>query len=272
MPGKITQLQKMRGFMRRFRERYSLRIHMCAILLATAGSGALASKLLLLVHVENFTIRYPLAVLFSYLVFFACIKLWLVYVTPGADSGSGSSFVDGSDIPITGYGGGSGSGNVASFSGSGGEFAGGGASGDFDIGSDAATEGIASAAVSDASSGAAEGVGDVVGGVGDALGDDGGVAAIVVIAVLAILLLAVLGASVYVIYQAPMILSEAALQGVLAASLTKHTKAMAQSDWVGSVFKATWKPFACMLLVALMCGAVLHTYFPAAVRLADVWK
>jgi hypothetical protein len=32
-------------------------------------------------QVENFTLRYPLAVLFSYLMFFVCIKLWLVYVT-----------------------------------------------------------------------------------------------------------------------------------------------------------------------------------------------
>jgi len=268
--------QRKSSFLLRFRERYSLRIHMCAILLATAASGALASKLLLLAQVENIAIRYPLAVLFSYLVFFASIKLWLMYVTPSADSASSSNYVDAMDIPVIWSSGGSGTCNAAPVHSGGGEFAGGGASGSFGVDSDAATESIAAVAVSDAASSAGEGIGDgggdAVGGVGDALGDEGGIVIIVVIALLAIVLVAALGASAYVIYQAPAILSEVALQGVLAASLSKRTKAMAQGEWVGSVFQATWKPFICTLLAALMCGLVLHTYFPAAVRLADVWK
>lgn len=265
-------LQKNSKFLQRFREQYSLRIHMCAILLATAASGALASKLLLLAQVENIAIRYPLAVVFSYLVFFASIKLWLVYVTPSTDSGRSSNFVDAIDLPVSLSSGNSCGSGVAPVHGGGGEFAGGGASGSFDIDADAATESIASVAVSDATSGVGDGIGSAVGGVGDALGDEGGLAIIVVIALLAIVLAVVLGASAYVIYQAPAILSEVALQGVLAASLTRRTKAMAQGDWVGSVFKATWKPFACTLLAALMCGMVLHTYFPEAVRLADMWR
>ena len=250
--------QKSRLYLKQFRERYSLRFHMTLILLATACSGVLSSKLLLLAHVDNFALRYPIAVIFSYMVFFVCIKLWLMYVTPGSGSNSGSSVVDASDVPIVWSGGGSSptASSMPVMQGGGGGFSGGGASGSFDIDSDVATESIASAAVSDVASGAGDGVGDgvgdVVGGVGDALGDDGGIAVIIVIAVLAILLAAVLGASVYVIYQAPVILSEAALQGILASSLTRHTKAMAQDDWVGSVFKTTWKPFACMLAAALV--------------------
>lgn len=264
--------QRKSSFMLRFRERYSLRIHMCAILLATVASGALASKLLLMVQVENLAVRYPLAVLFSYLVFFASIKLWLIYVTPSTDSKSGSNYMDLLDVPVNLSSGNSCSSGAVPVHGGGGEFSGGGASGSFDT--DTATESLAAVAVSDASSGAGigEGVGDAVGGVGDALGDEGGLAIIVVIALLAIVLVAVLGASAYVIYQAPAILSEVALQGVLAASLSKRTKAMAQGDWVGSVLKTTWKPFACTLLAALMCGVVLHVYFPTAVRLADVFR
>ena len=263
-------------FLRRFRDRYSLRLHMCAILVATAAIGALASKLLLLARVENFTFRYPLAVLFSYLMFFVCIKLWLVYVTPFADStGRASSVVDGLDMPIIGTDGHS-CASTTPMSGGGGEFAGAGASANFDADTGAMTEGVASLAVTDAASGAADGlgsgVGDVVGGAADALGDDGGLVVILAIAVLAILLAVVLGASAYVIYQAPVILSDAALQGALAASLKNRTRSLAQGNWHGSVLEATWRPFACTLLVALMCGLVLHTYFPTAVRLADIWK
>lgn len=249
---------------------------MCAILVATAATGALASKLLLLAHVENFAFRYPLAVLFSYLMFFACIKLWLVYVTPSVvGTGDGSSVVDGLDIPIVGMDGSSCI-SATPISGGGGEFAGAGASANFDLDTGGVTEGVASVAVSDAASGAADGlgsgVGDVVGGAADALGDDGGLVIMLAIAVLAILLAVVLGASAYVIYQAPVILSDAALQGALAASLKNRTKSLAQGSWHGSVLEATWKPFACTLLVALMCGLVLHAYFPTAVRLADIWK
>ena len=264
------------SFLLRFRERYSLRIHMCAILLATAASGALASKLLLMARVENIAIRYPLAVLFSYLVFFISIKLWLMYVTPSEEGTNSSSFIDVLEVPMNLSSSNSCSGCAVPVRGGGGEFAGAGASGSFDIDADATTESIASVAVSDAAfsagDGIGDGVGDAVSGVGDALGDEGGLAIIVVIALLAIVLVVVLGASAYVIYQAPTILSEVALQGVLAASLSKRTKAMAQGNWVGSVFKATWKPFACTLLAALMCGVVLHAYFPEAVRLADVWR
>ena len=253
-------------FLQRFRESHSLRLHMTAILLATACSGVLASKLLLFVRVENFAIRYPIAALVSYLVFFACIKLWLVALAP-TSRGNTSGF-DVLDIPAGGSG--SGSGN-APFSGGSGEFAGGGASGDFEL--KAVGVPLAADSMSDAAEDAGSGVGDVFGGsVGDVLGDDGGLGVIVAIAVLAVVVAAVLGASAYVIYEAPVILSEAAFQGLLAASLTRRTRAMAQGDWAGSVFKATWKPFSCMLAVVTVAGLLLHGYFPEATRLGDIFR
>jgi len=48
---------------------------MFAILLATTLSGVLFSKVLLVLGVVDFRVRYPLVVLFSYLVFFVCIRL-----------------------------------------------------------------------------------------------------------------------------------------------------------------------------------------------------
>jgi len=72
---------------------------------------------------------------------------------------------------------------------------------------------------------------------------------------------------------APAILSEAAFEGFLAASLIKGTRAMSQQSWAGSIFRTTWIPFAVRLGVAFFSGVVLHDYFPKAVSLADIlWK
>ena len=69
-------------FQKHLQRRFSLRLHMFIILLVTTLSGVLFSKILLMFNVVNFAIRYPLAVVFSYLVFFACIKLWLICISP----------------------------------------------------------------------------------------------------------------------------------------------------------------------------------------------
>ena len=70
------------AFQKHLKRRFSLRLHMFIILLVTTLSGVLCSKILLMFNVTNFAIRYPLAVVLSYLVFFACIKLWLICISP----------------------------------------------------------------------------------------------------------------------------------------------------------------------------------------------
>jgi len=64
--------------------------------------------------------------------------------------------------------------------------------------------------------------------------------------------------------------TDAAFQGLLAASLVKRTRAMSDESWVGSIFRTTWKPFAVTVGVALLSGVVLHSFFPEADRLADI--
>jgi len=89
----------------------------------------------------------------------------------------------------------------------------------------------------------------------------------------AVLVATIFFSAVYVLYNAPTILSEAAFQGFLAASLIKHTRTMSDHSWVGSIFRKTWIPSAVTVGVAFLCGVVLHSYFPEAARLADIlWK
>jgi hypothetical protein len=260
-------IKRKETFLSDFRRRYPLRVHMSAILLATAFSGVLFSKLFLAFNVENFIIRYPLAVLFSYLIFFICIKLWLLYVSPRRTSNSNLS--DWLDVPSPSSGGSTGS-NIPSFHGGGGTFDGGGASASFDIDSSVASE-VPISIISESSSGISDGVGDVVGEAAGAIGE-GGIIGIVVLAVLSILVATILGSAVYVFSEAPVILSEAAFEGLLAASLVKKARIIDDEDWIGSVFKTTWRPFAIIFAVAAVAALVLHTYFPEATRLSDILR
>jgi hypothetical protein len=264
--------QKKSHFVRDIRKRFALRLHMAAILIATACSGVLASKLLLWAGLDSLAIRYPLSVLFAYLVFFVCVKLWLVYVTPKKHTGGSllSDWLDVPDLVGSGSGGSSGGGGIPPFRPGGGQFGGAGASRSFDLPVAGITED--SGVVGEAVSGAAGGLGDAVGEAASALGDEGGIAAIVVVAVLVALVATVLGSTVYVIYEAPMILSEAAFEGLLAATLIRGTRKIDSGDWVGSIFSTTWKPFLVTLIMALVTGSLLNYYFPEASRIVEILR
>ncbi len=256
------------AFQRHLQRKYSLRLHMIAILLATTLSGILFSKVLLLIHVMDFRIRYPVAVVLSYLVFFACIKLWLSWIASIKESRASVS--DWLDFPLPSFRDGAGK-VLPPLYGGGGQFSGAGAAASFDTSDTLIAEASGLPEPSPTpGSGSSEGIGDAVGEVAGALGDDNIIVAVIV---LAVLVATILVSTVLVLYSAPAILAEAAFQGVLAASLIKRTRVISDEAWAGSILKATWKPFALTLGVTFVGGAVLHSYYPQAVRLADIlWK
>ena len=282
-------------FTERFKKHLPLRRHMTLILLATGLSGLLTTRCLLAAGVENIAIRYPLAVICSYFVFFILIKLWLKHLSLSntqqikeKESYLGDALSN-INIPIGGGSGGSFPGSGGLFSGGGGQFSGGGASGGFDDMGAIITEGTgnalsetagsAGASILDGAGGAVVGhgggalgdsVGDVAGGAVSALGDEGGLAAIVVMTVIGSVVAIVLGAGIYMIYEAPFILSEAAFQVVLAASLVKSSRAMNEPDWIGSVFRTTWIPFGLSLLLAWVGALVIHAYYPEVTRISEL--
>ena len=260
---------KMQSFMRRLKERFFLRFHMSLILMATALSGLLATRLLLFLQVDNIIIRYPLAVLFAYLAFFAFVKLWLAYM-------SASHAFQGPDIAGNALpdlpnlsGGGSGPGvNLPSFSkGGGGSMGGGGASGSFD--GPAANMQAAfvpsSPGAADPASGAGSSVGDAASGIFDI--DDSGI----ILIAIGVLLAAIFGSAIYLIYIAPHILSEAAFDFLLGTSLIRSYRKINHPDWMGSVFKDTYKPFLFVLLVSIAAAWVIHRYAPDITKISDLF-
>lgn len=285
------------NFTERFKKRLPLRLHMTLIFLATGLSSLLTTRLLLAAGVESIVIRYPLAVLFSYLVFFCLIKLWLKYLAVThtqlreKNSSLGDILSNFADIPTDGGSGGSFSGSGGHFTGCGGQFSGGGASGGFDDMGAVITEstgnalseatgsaggsildGAGSAVADHGGSALGDAVGDVAGEALSGLGEEGGLLGIVVLAVIGTVIAIVLGAGVYIIYEAPFILSEAAFEVVLVASLVRSSRAMNDPDWIGSVFRTTWIPFSISLLLAWIGALVIHSYYPEVTRISELLR
>lgn len=277
----IKSLAKKSRIIRFLKERLFLRFHMSLILFGTFLAGLLASKLLLVSHVKSMLVRYPSAVLFSYLSFFIFVHIWLWYVRKNAvtDSmdvidivtapdaaGGGSEAI--SDTGITFGGGG------------GGQFGGGGASGSFDAphvdvtdGSgqlSAAEDGIieSAAEIADSTSSAMEEGASAAGEAAGSALEEGGI----ILVVLGILLAFVFGAGIYLIYQAPMILSEAAFDFLLASSLVRGVRKLDRPDWMSGVLRTTWIPFAVIMLLSILFASAAHNYCPHATKLSEVLR
>jgi hypothetical protein len=75
--------------------RYFIRLHMTILISLVLLAVLLASSGLTHAGVRNMGLRYPIAVLFSYLIFFVLVRIWIAYVCRASrgrrDSQSGSS-------------------------------------------------------------------------------------------------------------------------------------------------------------------------------------
>jgi hypothetical protein len=245
---------------RKIQEGFFLRFHMSLILLGVFFAGLIISKGLLEIGLTNLTLRYLMVILFSYLVFLFFIRLWLLYIKrasalPSSDAG----FFDPPSLISTGAGSSS---PAEDFAGpQGGAFAGGGASGDFaDAPSISGQGGVALAGPSEGSSG--------VSGFGDLDLNEGGL----VLIILGLLLAFIFGVGIYLIYAAPTILSEAALQLLLTASFVKASKKLERTNWMKSIFKATWIPLLIILSLTLTMALIAAHYFPGITKLSDVLR
>jgi hypothetical protein len=261
--------KRVRSFMRQLRERFFLRFHMSLILMATGLSGLVATKLLLLLRVDNIVIRYPLTVVCSYLAFFLFVKLWLAYMS--ASQAFNSPDIAGdvlSDLPNVSGGGSGLDVELPKFGGGGGGTGGGGgATGAFEgPGTNVQMAFVPpSPGAADSASGAGNAIGDTASGIFD-LDDDG-----VIIIAIGVLLAVVFGAAIYLIYIAPHILSEAAFDFLLGTSLIRSYRKINHPDWMGSVFKDTYKPFLAVLLFSFSAAWVIHAYAPNLTKISDLF-
>jgi hypothetical protein len=253
--------------------RFFVRFHMTLILSAVCLSGVVASKLLLSLGVNSILFRYPLAVVLSYIVFFLLIRLWLWYVSQSRPVGNkqpddssidvDSGQVDVIDVVSTAADG-PGVPSVEPGFGGGGDFGGGGAT-DYWGDTVPAVAPRSSASVSTGGSGKGSS-----GGWFDFGLDDEGI--VIVLILFGVLLVAIFGAGAWLVWEAPAILSEAAFEALLVSGLLKATKRIDRRGWMGSIFFATFLPFAIVLAMTVIFSAAVHHYFPDAVKLADIFN
>lgn len=186
------------------------------------------------------------------------MKLWLYYLTePYKRLRIAENLTDAADA-ITSIADFSSTESTPNITGHGGEFGGGGTSGAW---ADAGSVTEKATTVGDT---ATEVAGEAVSG----LTDEGGIILITLI----IFLIVLFGGGIYLIYEAPVIFSEAAFELILATTLIKKAKAIDNPNWIGSVFRATWPAFALTFVITVIAGWVLIVYCPQATKITEVFR
>lgn len=249
--------------------RFFLRFHLSLILGFSFAIGLLATKCLLLLGLESLLLRWPMAVFAAYGGFLLGIRVWLAYIGLGRHLGGeddGGNLADGAldvaDFGFSGSSGNSGGGIGGGLrvpeipGGPSGSFGGGGASSDFAAlpeGGGSLGDSLPSVDLPDLDLGGA---------------DDGCLPVLVLLAVAA-LLLAVFGVGIYVIWQAPFMLAEAAFEAALAAGLIRSAHRITDPGWIGGAVRASWKPLLWVLVITLLAAAVVEHYVPQARTLLE---
>jgi hypothetical protein len=253
------------------------RLQMMMIVGLTGLSGLLSSFIMLKLGVWNMMIRYPLAVLGSYLAFLLFLRLWIWWQQRGlnqseesSQSKRRSSSNSGWDIPNFGGGSGSGGGNVSSSDFGGGSFGGGGAGGSYETG--VAGQMImpvmpqGSSNVSSFSEGSSGG-GSKGGGSFD-LDLDEGAGILIIIVVVA----AIFASFFYVIYIAPAFFAELLVDGALSAGLYQQMKGLEKGNWLFTAVKKTSWVVLVVMLVLGTCGYFMHQMDPTAHSIGEFWR
>jgi hypothetical protein len=252
-------------FAQRFRQRivrqYMVRFHMSLLLAATMASGVLCSKLLLMAGLNSVLFRYPLSVLGAYLVFTGLARLWVAYVLINAVASRGHSFFPGqssassSGIDVdAGFLPGGGSSSEPGVSFGGGDSGGAGASGVWDA------SGPEPSAIPASSGGGFHSPSIDL----DFDFDDG----FWILIVLGLLILVLAGVGGYLIWAAPQILPDLALNTLFASSITGAAKRAETRGWMVSVIRATCIPMLLILGLTIALAVTVHHHCPGAEKLS----
>lgn len=237
------------------------RLQMFLLVMLTGVAGLASSFALLHGGVETMLLRYPLAVGCAYLVFLFLLWLWL--------RTSADDYVDGpTDFPQFGS---SGDGTPAGidhepgFSGGGGEYGGGGASGSFQMDESLPSPSLPQVDIPGGDS-VGETVGEVIGGA------DEGAIPLAIGLLAAALIAALLFATLYLVYLAPALFAELLVDGALSASLYRRMRGLQTRHWLESALRRTVLPFAVTALGLGLVGFAFQAYAPDAHTLGEVLR
>lgn len=220
------------------------RLQMSLLVLLTAATGFLASVVLSAAGMEALWLRYPVCVLIAYGAFLGLVWIWRRHREWDLGVPDGG---DASSTPASGR---------SDWQGTGGGSGGGGASASFDV---PATP--ASFASLDPTPPSIE-----LPSLDDSLDADESLPVVLVMVVLGGALLAVF----WVIWIAPALLAELALDAALSAGLYRRLKRpTTDADWLSTTLRHTVKPFVAATLSLLVAGALMSLLVPDATSLGE---
>jgi hypothetical protein len=249
---------------RELRQRRNLRLHGVCIGFLTLGMMWAVSHLQMAMGVDSLALRYLVTLGAGYLAYLLVLRGWAaLLVDRRAESGGpDGNWGDVIDLP----------GNLPSGSGSnvrlpsirsghGGDFGGGGASGDFGDVSDAVDAG--------------SGLGDVAGGAMEALGgaDDGAVVVVPVVAVFLVGAAIFFGAgALLMLFFGWEVLLTVAVELAFSYVSARAAVRVVREGWVSAAVRLTWKPMLGALACAVLLGATIDYFIPAANSLPQALK
>jgi hypothetical protein len=246
-----------RGFERDLRQRHWLWLHGWCIGLLVLGAMWAAAHLQMVLGSDSLALRYAVTLGIGYLVYLGVLRLWagaLVGRQIEADVPGDLPLpsIDGGSVPVPEPG-------LPQFTtGGGGDFGGGGASGDFAV--DADGGGV----LGDVASGAL----DIAAGA-----DEGVVVVIPVVAVFLIGLAILFGAgSLMLLYFGWEALLTVAVELAFSYVSARTAIRVVREGWLSAVLRLSWKPLLGALFCAVLLGALIDHFVPQAHSLPQAIK
>jgi uncharacterized membrane protein YgcG len=95
---------------------------------------------------------------------------------------------------------------------------------------------------------------------------------VLAIAVAAIVLLGGVVALFYVVYYAPLLLAEVALDAALVTGIYRRLRKQDTGHWLGSAIRNTWKPALAVAVCLYAIGAVIQWAAPSSRTIGDVLR
>ena len=242
---KIKYRNRLKRWMK---NKISFRLHMSLIMLSTVFLGIVSNFVMMkAMGVNHPALRYPLTVILSYCWFLLFIRIYIRSILLPTNASTTSELIDLNETPDVVI---SKNHTESGWSGDGGSFSGGGASGSWGEG-EAASSGITSFA-----------------------DDEGG--ALITILVGGAFAILVFGSGAYFIWYSPEILSECLIQIILVSGMRKNMKKFTEAEWLGHIFRATRWPFIFVFVFSIILGSALRGICPEASNFRDYrtqcWK
>lgn len=79
-------------------------------------------------------------------------------------------------------------------------------------------------------------------------------------------------AILYVVYMAPVLLAEVALDAALVSAVYRRLQRRDAGHWMGAVLRRTWVPAVALALFATLAGFLLQNALPEAQSIGDVYR